>query len=96
MNKVVAWLEGEPAVVTSVIGTAATLGAAFGLHVTTDQLAAVTSSVGVIVGLVIRSNVTPTAKADAPVAAALAVPVPVPAPVVVAGTVIGQAGKPPT
>lgn len=91
-SKVVAWLRGEPALVTSVLGTGAALGASFGVNFTPDQMKAAYGALSLVIAVVIRSRVTPTSVAVA-VPEGAAQP---PTPVVLDGVVMGHAGLPPT
>lgn len=49
----------EPAVWISVIGAAITLAVAFGLKLSPDQQTAVDALLTILVGIIIRSQVTP-------------------------------------
>lgn len=89
---IVSWLKNEPALVTSVLGAAAAVGASFGVNFTPDQVKAAFGAVSVVVGLIVRSRVSPVVKV-------VAQPLPTPAVVqpspVVDGVVMGHAGLPP-
>lgn len=52
-------LRSEPAVVGSLVAAAVGLATAFGLDLSAEQTAGITSALTVVVGLFIRANVTP-------------------------------------
>lgn len=60
MSKIKAWIAGEPAVVTALVGALVALVASLGLDLSADQRTALTTVLLAVVGLVTRSQVTPT------------------------------------
>ncbi len=59
MKVLIALLRSEPAVLGSLVGAAVTLAASFGFSLSADQIAAVTAVASIIIGLVVRSQVSP-------------------------------------
>lgn len=55
-------LRKEPAMVAGAMVAGLTMGAAFGLPVSTGQVAAVGSFLTIVAALVVRSQVSPTSK----------------------------------
>lgn len=54
--------KSEPVMTAQVAGALASLGAAFGLHLTGEQVIAVFTVVQLVAGLIGRSQVSPVAK----------------------------------
>ena len=52
----------EPAVIAGLIGSIIALAISFGVKLSTDQVGAIMAVVVPIIGLLVRSQVTPTAK----------------------------------
>ena len=50
----------EPAVIVGLVGSAISVGTAFGLKLTTEQVGAITALTSALLALVTRSQVTPT------------------------------------
>lgn len=59
MNKIVAFLKANPALAGGVISVGLTLGAAFGLHLSADQLALVAAIVAGLTHGAVHVAVTP-------------------------------------
>jgi hypothetical protein len=61
---IVVALKARPVAVPAILGAAATIAtasAAFGLHLTADQIAAGTSAMNLVLGFLFRSHLTPVA-----------------------------------
>ena len=54
----------NPAMVLALVGAVISLGVAFGLELTAEQTGAILALVQIILGLITRSQVTPTATLD--------------------------------
>jgi len=55
-------IKNEPAVIVGLLESALILAAAFGLHLTVDQLAGISAFGTAVLALFVRSQVTPTNK----------------------------------
>ena len=55
----IGFLKSEPVAIQGVVVAAITLGTAFGLHWTSEQVAAVTGFSAVVLSLITRSQVSP-------------------------------------
>ena len=70
MRGILDYIKREPAVLLSLLGAAFAMFAAFGLSLTTEQTAAITAVVVVVLGIVTRQTVTPNVSVAAKVDAA--------------------------
>ena len=52
-------IQGEPVAILAVIQMGVALGVSFGLHLTTDQVGAITAFSAALLGLIARQKVTP-------------------------------------
>lgn len=59
MTKLISLIKGEPVVFAQLVSAALTVGAAFGLHLKADQIAAVGALLSLLAALVGRSQVSP-------------------------------------
>ena len=62
MNAILDRIKEEPAMFYALISALITMAVAFGLNLTTDQMAAVLAPVAILIGLLTRSVVTPDVK----------------------------------
>jgi uncharacterized membrane protein len=62
MNAILDRIKEEPAMFYALVSALITMAVAFGLNLSTDQMAAVLAPVAILLGLLTRSVVTPTAK----------------------------------
>lgn len=70
------WLKSEVVILPAFIAALISLGAAFGLHLTGEQIGAIGGISTIIAGVIGRSLSTPTSTAKAEIAVALATPPP--------------------
>lgn len=64
----------EPALATSLIGAALPLAAAFGLHLTGEQVSCIGAFSAVVAAVITRASSVPTAKSDDLIKTAIAMP----------------------
>lgn len=76
MAAIIAFIRKEPTAIAAIVTAVIALAASFGLKLTADQTGTLMALVALIVGFVVRSQVTPTATVP---------PVPVPPPTLVTG-----------
>lgn len=62
MTAILDRIKEEPAMFYALVSALITMAVAFGLNLSTDQMAAVLAPVAILLGLLTRSVVTPTAK----------------------------------
>lgn len=63
MNAIWNFIKSEPVAIQTLIMAGVNLGAAFGLHVTTEQLAEINVFAAAFLGVITRATVVPLAKA---------------------------------
>lgn len=65
LSKIWKYIQTEPAIIFSVLGSGIALAASFGFSLTSTQTKAVYSFVAVVTGLLIRQTVSPTVQVQA-------------------------------